>query len=78
MSDSITREEMLLNSIANSQKSNLSPITREEQYLSYIAGETNTYPIKPITRKELYLDKIAKQGISGGGSGINVQPLTIK
>lgn len=78
MSDSITREEMLLNSIANSENSNLSPITREEQYLSYIAGETNTYPIKPITRKEFYLDKIAKSDISGGGSGINVQPLTIK
>ena len=60
------------------KKSNLSPITREEQYLSYIAGETNTYPIKPITRKETYLDKIAKSGISGGGSSINVQPLTIK
>ena len=67
MSNSITREEILLNSIANEQNSNLSPITREEQYLSYIAGETNSLPSKPITRKEMLLDKIAKNGISGGG-----------
>ncbi len=67
MSNSITREEILLNSIANEQNSNLSPITREEQYLSYIAGETNSFPSKPITRKEMLLDKIAKNGISGGG-----------
>ena len=67
MSNSITREEILLSSIANEQNSNLSPITREEQYLSYIAGETNSLPTEPITRKEMLLDKIAKNGISGGG-----------
>lgn len=66
MSKPITRQEMLLNSIANDQNSNLSPITREEQYLSYIAGETNSFPTKPITRKEALLDKIAKNGIAGG------------
>ena len=43
------------------------PITREEQYLSAIAGEDHEIPEKPITRIEQYLDYIARNG--GGGSG---------
>lgn len=69
MSDTITRDEMLLNSIANHENSGLTPITREEQYLSYISGETNLYPITPITRKERFLAKIAQNGIGGGSGG---------
>lgn len=76
MSKPITRQEALLNSIANGENSQIQPVTREEQYLSYIAGESYSYPPNPITRKEAYLDKIARSGVSGG-SGVNVQPLTV-
>lgn len=74
---SITREEQLLQSISDGTSSGLSPITREEQYLSFIAGETSGYPQKPITRKEQFLEKIAQSGTSGGGAGVNVQPLNV-
>lgn len=74
---SITREEQLLQSISDGTSSGLSPITREEQYLSFIAGETSGYPQKPITRKEQFLEKIAQGGTSGGGAGVNVQPLNV-
>lgn len=74
MSDAITRKETLLKSIANGTSSALKPITREEQYLAYIAGESKSFPTTPITREEAFLDKIAKSGVSGGSS-INVQPL---
>jgi hypothetical protein len=67
MSNPITRKEKLLNSIANGENPQISPITREEQYLSFIAGSGNSIPDHPITREEIYLDKIARQGISGGG-----------
>lgn len=73
----ITRKEALLKSISGGESANVSPITREEQYLSYIAGESNSYPSQPITREEVYLDKIAKSGISSGGSGVNVQSLSV-
>ena len=45
------------------------PLTREEQYLSAIAGvtEKTEIPEKPLTRIEAYLDEIVKNG--GGGSG---------
>lgn len=74
MSDAITRKEAYLKSIANGTSSALKPITREEQYLAYIAGESKSFPTTPITREEAFLDKIAKSGVSGGSS-INVQPL---
>ena len=63
---SITRTEKLYNSIASGEKTGITPITREEQYLSYIAGESTTLPSEPITRKEMYLQKIADNGVSGG------------
>lgn len=43
------------------------PITREEQYLSKIAGQGFPIPDYPITREEQYLDYIAKHGGGGGG-----------
>ena len=45
------------------------PLTREEQYLSAIAGVTpsSDIPEKPLTRIEKYLNKIVENG--GGGSG---------
>ena len=77
MSDAITRKEAYLKSIGNGTSSALKPITREEQYLAYIAGDTNSFPTTPITREEAFLDKIAKKGAGNGGSGINVQPVTL-
>ena len=45
------------------------PLTREEQYLSAIAGVTSSsdIPPKPLTRVEKYLNKIVENG-GGGGS----------
>ena len=45
-------------------------ITRKEQYLAYIAGKSNTYPITPITREEMFLAEIAKR-ISSGSSEVS-------
>lgn len=44
------------------------PLTRQEQYLSKIAGENTELPDKPLTREEMYLDEIAKNGGGGGTS----------
>ena len=44
------------------------PVTRQEQYLSNIAGQGTPLPETPITREEAYLEAIAKQG-GGGGTG---------
>lgn len=43
------------------------PVTRLEQYLSALAGNSSKIPEKPVTRIEQYLDAILKNG--GGGSG---------
>lgn len=47
------------------------PLTREEEYLSAIAGVTASteIPEKPLTRVEAYLDKIVENGGGGGGGG---------
>lgn len=47
------------------------PLTREEQYLSAIAGVTSSsdIPPKPLTRVEKYLNKIVENGGGGGGGG---------
>ena len=47
------------------------PLTREEQYLSAIAGVTSSedIPEKPLTREEKYLNKIVENGGGGGGGG---------
>ena len=73
----ITREEALLNTMATGVASGVEPITREEQYLSYIAGESYTKPDSPITRKEVFLDKIPQAGSGGGGVTIRNQNKTI-
>ena len=46
------------------------PLTREEQYLSAIAGVTpsSDIPEKPLTRIEAYLNRIVENGGGGGGS----------
>lgn len=44
------------------------PLTREEQYLSNIAGEGTSLPEKPLTREEQYLEYIALNGGGGGGT----------
>lgn len=41
------------------------PITREEKYLSKIAGDDTIIPTYPVTRVEIYLDRIARQGPGG-------------
>ena len=67
MSEPITREEILLNSIAEGTGSDLTPITRREMYLSAIAGETELpTDITPITREEMYYQKILDNGGTGG------------
>lgn len=43
------------------------PITRNDQYLSRIAGEGHPIPDYPITREEQYLAAIAEGGGGGGG-----------
>lgn len=64
MSDAITRKEALLKSISDGTSSNVTPITREEQYLAYIAGESAQKPNNPITREEYFLSKISSNSAS--------------
>lgn len=64
----ITREEVLLNSIAEGTSSEIKPITRREMYLSAIAGETELpADMNPITREEIFLQKVLDNGTGGGG-----------
>ena len=64
----ITREEILLNSIAEGTGSEIQPITRKEMYLSAIAGETELpADMNPITREEIFLQKVLDNGTGGGG-----------
>ena len=52
------------------------PITRKEQYYSYMAGESSYLP-DPITREEKYLYYLCKNG-TGGGSGGTITPEQIQ
>ena len=54
------------------------PLTREEQYLSAIAGVTpsSDIPEKPLTRIEKYLNKIVENGGGGGGGDITAANVT--
>lgn len=45
------------------------PLTRQEMYLSKIAGENTELPREPLTREEMYLEAIAQGG--GGSSDFN-------
>lgn len=67
----ITREEMLLNAVAEGVSSDIKPITREEMYLAYIGGQDVTPP-EPITRKEQFLSKIQPGGSGGGGDSADI------
>lgn len=62
----ITREEVLLNSIAEGTGSDIEPKTRQEHYLSAIAGETDLpqkmVEERPRTREEIYYQKILDNG----------------
>ena len=55
------------------------PVTRKEQYYSYMAGESS-YLTETITREEKYLYYLCKNGTGGGGSGgtTNYNDLTNK
>lgn len=53
------------------------PITREEMYLSNIAGEGTQLPDHPVTRVEQYLEYIANNG-GGGGGTTNYEALSNK
>ena len=56
------------------------PLTREEQYLSAIAGVTSSsdIPEKPLTRVEKYLNKIVENGGGGGGGTTDYTQLSNK
>ena len=56
------------------------PLTREEQYLSAIAGVTSSsdIPPKPLTRVEEYLNKIVENGGGGGGGTTDYTQLSNK
>lgn len=74
----VTNYEKLLQSISDGTPSEVYPVTREEQYLAYIAGESATYPDSPITRREMYLEQIAENGTGGGGSAKPSQTKTVE
>ena len=66
MSDPVTRREQLLSAIATGGDI-LSPVTREEMYLAYLAGDTSVVLPEPITRKEQFLYQACLNGGGGGG-----------
>lgn len=43
------------------------PVTRIDQYMSYLTGNTSYYPKDPITREEQYLFYLCENGGIGGG-----------
>lgn len=51
----------------------IKPITREENYLAYAAGDTSLALPKPITRKERYLYDLCRQIASGGATPEQIQ-----
>lgn len=53
------------------------PITRKEQYYSYMAGESSYLP-DPITREEKYLYYLCVNGSGGGESGGTITPEQIQ
>lgn len=66
--DPVTREERMLNNIAQGTVSEDTPITREEMYLAYISG-MDIVPPEPITRKEKFLSRI----VPNGGTGVTIK-----
>ena len=75
MSEPVTRQEQLLSAIATGGDI-ISPVTREEMYLAYMAGDTSIVLPEPVTRKEQFLHQACLSGGSGGVE-INNQNKTI-
>lgn len=69
MSEPVTRQEQLLSAIATGGDI-ISPVTREEMYLAYMAGDTSIVLPEPVTRKEQFLYQACMNG--GGASGGNI------
>lgn len=69
MSEPVTRQEQLLSAIAAGGDI-ISPVTREEMYLAYMAGDTSIVLPEPVTRKEQFLYQACLNG--GGASGGNI------
>lgn len=67
MSNSLTRYETFLTSIANGEAPELVPITRKEMFLAKASG-VDVGDITPITREEMFLNKIT----SGGGGELEI------
>ena len=59
MIEPVTRTEIFLNAIANSDTPTLTPMTREEHFLNDIAT-SQTPSIEPETRQEMFLNAIAR------------------
>lgn len=66
MIDPVTRREQLLSAISTGGDI-ISPVTREEMYLAYMAGDTSVVLPEPVTRKEQFLYQACLNGGSGGG-----------
>lgn len=75
MSDPVTRQEQLLSTIATGGDI-ISPVTREEMYLAYMAGDTSIVLPEPVTRKEQFLYQACLNGGSGGAAPV-IQPISI-
>ena len=67
----IIKEDKTMSDNINNTNPPSEPLTREEEYLSAIAGVTSSddIPEKPLTRTEKYLNKIVENGGGGGGGG---------
>lgn len=65
----IIKEDKTMSDNINNTNPPSEPLTREEQYLSAIAGVTSSsdIPDEPLTRIEEYLNKIVENGGSGSG-----------
>lgn len=65
----VTRQEQLMNAVAEGSGPNIVPVTREEMFLAKAAGQ-DVETHEPITRKEMLLNKIAENSGCGGGGGV--------
>ena len=77
----IIKEDKTMSDNINNTNPPSEPLTREEEYLSAIAGVTSSsdIPAEPLTRIEKYLNKIVENGGGGGGGGtVNNAKITIQ
>lgn len=74
MSEPVTREEQLLSAIATGGNI-LSPVTRQEMYLAYLAGDTSINLPEPVTRKEQFFYQAC---LTGGSGGEGITPVGTK